>query len=540
MSRSLRGLLVALVVLVLGSTLLAAVPVAQASRVPPHSDRRGPAFTHAKAQAVLARAKRQLHVGTRRLPARGRVVPSSSGTDLTLTLRDLHYARPSLTGPDRGSADTILARPSDRRNNVYDPVKWTAPTAYRHNDCQGSSAALALHVCVHYVSRGGDKDNATTSFVQQVSQTMEHVWNYETRTMGYKKPLNDVADGTIDNPDGRLDVYLADLHPAGVYGYCVADGSSIARHLPAYCVLDNNFLNYGISPINALRVTAAHEFFHAVQYAYDADEDPWFMEGTASWMEDEVYDSINNNIPFLAYSPIVYPWVPADLTGGFHRYGSWIFFKFASEYLRDRGIVRRFWQLADAGTSSRYSLQAIRTAVSARTSWSSFFASFAAWNTRQPHGYSEARRYPAPSWVRIATLGRRRATTRWVSTYLPHLSSAPVEVVPSARLSPRRRLQIQAYLPPTARGSALLVQRRYRNGAVRNSLMRLNAQGDGRVRIGFNRKYLAYVALIPVNTSTAMVACGYITAWDGGPAYSCRGRGYYDYRQKYAVRATVT
>ena len=70
--------------------------------------------------------------------------------------------------------------------------------------------------------------------------------------------------------------------------------------------------------------------------------------------------------------------------------------------------------------------------------------------------------------------------------------------------------------------------------------MRLNAQGDGRVGIGFNRKYLAYVALIPVNTSTAMVSCGHFVGFDGGPAYSCRGRGYYDYRQKYAVRATVT
>ena len=37
-----------------------------------------------------------------------------------------------------------------------------------------------------------------------------------------------------------------------------------------------------------LRVTAAHEFFHAVQFAYDYDEDPWLMEATATWMEERV------------------------------------------------------------------------------------------------------------------------------------------------------------------------------------------------------------------------------------------------------------
>ena len=149
-------------------------------------------------------------------------------------------------------------------------------------------------------------------------------------------------------------------------------------------------------------MTAAHEFFHAIQFAYDVAEDLWFMEGTATWVEDEVYDAINDNLQFLAFSPIRYPSAPADLTTDYHRYGSWIFFKFASEYLRDRNIVRQFWQLADAGTSTRYSLQAIRTAVSARTSWTPFFATFAAWNTRQPHGYSEAAALPRAALARDA------------------------------------------------------------------------------------------------------------------------------------------
>ena len=43
------------------------------------------------------------------------------------------------------------------------------------------------------------------------------------------------------------------------------------------------------TPLENLEVTAAHELFHAVQFAYDYDEDAWFMEATATWAEDEVY-----------------------------------------------------------------------------------------------------------------------------------------------------------------------------------------------------------------------------------------------------------
>jgi hypothetical protein len=40
--------------------------------------------------------------------------------------------------------------------------------------------------------------------------------------------------------------------------------------------------------VRPLKVTAAHEFFHAVQFAYDIGEDGWLMESTATWMEEHV------------------------------------------------------------------------------------------------------------------------------------------------------------------------------------------------------------------------------------------------------------
>ncbi len=61
-----------------------------------------------------------------------------------------------------------------------------------------------------------------------------------------------------------------------------------------------------------LRATAAHEFFHAVQFAYDSSEDAWLTEGTAVWMEDRVADDVNANRRWLRSSPLVHPWVPVD------------------------------------------------------------------------------------------------------------------------------------------------------------------------------------------------------------------------------------
>ena len=46
-----------------------------------------------------------------------------------------------------------------------------------------------------------------------------------------------------------------------------------------------SFEQVGTDPMVALRATAAHELFHLVQFAYDVREDPWLVEGTATWMD---------------------------------------------------------------------------------------------------------------------------------------------------------------------------------------------------------------------------------------------------------------
>ena len=122
--------------------------------------------------------------------------------------------------------------------------------------------------------------------------------------MGYRAPLLPSS--------GKLVVELTDLGSSGFYGYCAAVSGG-ARSV-AECGLDNNFdpRQYGAPAYDSLRVTAAHEFFHAIQFNYDTTDDDWFMEGTAVWVEDQVYDGINDYLNYLPYSALAQPQVPAD------------------------------------------------------------------------------------------------------------------------------------------------------------------------------------------------------------------------------------
>ena len=175
--------------------------------------------------------------------------------------------------------------------------------------------------------------------------------------------------------------------------------------MSAYCVVDNDYAESIFSnhtPIGNLEVTLAHEFFHAVQFSYDFGEDTWLMEGTATWMEDQVYDSINDNRQYLQNSPLKYPWVPLDHS---HKccfqYGSWIWFRYLSESISP-AVIQQIWNRADAAPSGpdNYSIEAIPHVLTSHGTRfrGKAFADFAVWNEIPGKRYSEGKagHYPTP------------------------------------------------------------------------------------------------------------------------------------------------
>jgi hypothetical protein len=195
-------------------------------------------------------------------------------------------------------------------------------------------------------------------------------------------------------------------------------------------------------PIQNLKVTLAHEFFHAVQFSYDVDEDAWLMEGTATWMEDQVYDGINDNRQYLHNSQLKYPWVPLDHSNGCcFQYGSWIWFRFLSETMGP-GVIQEIWDQADAapGGPDDYSTQAIRQVLAAHhTTFRKRFASFAVWNRipRQRYSEGKAGRYPTPVGSGSFALGAAHTSTGWLAVKLKHMSSIYVTFKPGRSDGPR-------------------------------------------------------------------------------------------------------
>ena len=107
------------------------------------------------------------------------------------------------------------------------------------------------------------------------------------------------------------------------------------------------------------RVTAAHEFFHAIQYSYYSEGLSWWMEATATWMEDVAYDEVNDYYQYLD----MFFNGPTDkldrFTGAYDVYanGACVFVHYLVE--RPSGspdVIRQIWERVKTRQSGALSL----------------------------------------------------------------------------------------------------------------------------------------------------------------------------------------
>ena len=244
--------------------------------------------------------------------------------DVTLALRDLVRALPSLDAAERERARALLARPTSRTDPFGD--YYRAP----------SKRTCSTNVCVHWVSRTSDAP-PSRAWVTRTMDVMKESWGHEVGRMGYSPPVPDGNQGG----DDKLDVYLKDVGANGIFGYCAPERRTQASKWKAsgYCVLDDDFASaqFDQKPVLSLKATAAHEFFHEIQFAYDFAEDAWFMEATATWMEERVFDDVNDNRRYLDSGQLAFPGRPLDIFEDFGsaQYGNWVFFEYLSHRFGD-------------------------------------------------------------------------------------------------------------------------------------------------------------------------------------------------------------
>ncbi len=273
------------------------LPVDSATADPPHC---GMPLKHG-----LKRDWNQLESATQKTLAKQLALPALSGTELTYPSQHfvIHYTTSGIDAPNVTGANGI---------NYY--------------------TGLGL--------------NDTTAWAANVSETFENVY-MESGNRGYHMP-----------PNSPYHIYLKNLSTENQYGNTTpADYMSTPSYPYAYSSfiqIDKDFTNYRFSPntyspLKLTQITAAHEFHHAMQNAYNYHFDVWYAEASSNWYEDELYDNVNQDYNCLGNwigsssksLDIAVTTASQTLEAGYSR---WIFNRFMAENHNTISVVKSFWE----------------------------------------------------------------------------------------------------------------------------------------------------------------------------------------------------
>ncbi len=232
---------------------------------------------------------------------------------------------------------------------------------------------------IHYTLEGSNRVDATDrdsngipDFVEAAAEYFDHTHHVIVDRLGYQSPPPDSGgSGTA------FDIYLISLH--STYGITWLEEPVPGKKdaYSCYIEVDNDFLGFKTPALGALQVTSAHEYFHAVQVGYRyRDEDIFFMEMCSTWMEDFIYNDVNDYLFYLDsyFNAINYPFYYTN--GSWFEYASclWIHM-IVKKYGPD--VIRDIWQMIPQQTA----FSAIQQVLPKyRTSFYDELASFGIWN----------------------------------------------------------------------------------------------------------------------------------------------------------------
>lgn len=443
----------------------------------------------------------------------------------TLVLDELAFSYDDLDAAQRMEADAIMARPTEADNIM----QLDSADANWEKDCKDP------RFCIHYAT---DTDHSSDSaWVARVKATLGEVWNQQIGQFGYRTPLPDGRRGG----SSQFDLYLAEIEERGLLGYCAAERPLRKdRTASTFCVLDNDYADTPNSdtpnPNGYLRLAAAHEFFHAVQNAYDVFEDPWMKEASATWMEERFATEVNDNRFFLRYGQVRRPNRPLDRfrysQGDPTPYGNWPFFEFLSSRYGN-GIVKKIWNKAAGPSNRSMSVKAIDRALGKRGGLAKNYARFGSVNTAPWTQYAEGAQWRVKAPITASRRVTKSRRVRTFSTRLKHLTSRNYNVGIRHRGLKGRKWKLTVRVQGPRRisgpGAHLLIHKR--DGSIRKKQIKLNRAGAGTRTIRLGRKAVRRVTVTVANGSTRY-RCDRSTAW------ACQGKPL-DNGKTFKIRATL-
>ena len=258
---------------------------------------------------------------------------------------------------------------------------------------------------IHYDTNGYhsvemvDKNaNGLPDYVDSVAYYFEFVFRFYIDTIGYITPFED------DNLGGSnaYDIYLMNIGDAGpgesaYYGITRRDKEKLPKqNFPRYMshiIIDNDYSpmdssfdshdkkvqTFSFFGIDLLKITAAHEFHHSIQFAYGEQEIPkplTINEMSSTWYEYRLFPEIKDYMQYvkaLFTFPEEHPFGTGDFREGYRWsiFGQYIYKNFGDS------LMLRLWEKVGEGINA---YDALNSAFEERgTNIKSEFCNFLPW-----------------------------------------------------------------------------------------------------------------------------------------------------------------
>ena len=258
------------------------------------------------------------------------------------------------------------------------------------------------HVRVFFATEGSHRppqrdsnSSGVPDYVEMVAEIADEVGEF-LEDQGWRRPLSD----SLFPSSEPLDLFLVDFSAGdGNYRVEACGAFGAAEVCRGHLRIDNNFEPlYYPSVEYALRVVISHEFFHAVQAAYQRLP-PWWSEGTATWFQEHFWAEQSD------FERLTGPYFD-DHERSLHdrqrgafdsfAYGASIFAYFLEQQFGAQ-VIQEIFEAMGEGLDTIEGLETVLAEEG--TSLSETFELFAAWNVFtgsravEGQGYPEAERF---------------------------------------------------------------------------------------------------------------------------------------------------
>ncbi|MFA8342587.1 MAG: MXAN_6640 family putative metalloprotease [Rhodothermaceae bacterium] len=140
---------------------------------------------------------------------------------------------------------------------------------------------------IHYDTSGVHKPAYS---IDDLTKILDDVYAYEITELGYPAPPTDGEKGG----DSKYDIYIR--KNTANWGVTHIENKVGDNTWTSYMELDNDFSDKRVTGLDAVRITCAHEFHHAIQVGNFtfSPSDVWYHEITSTSMEEFMYDDVND------------------------------------------------------------------------------------------------------------------------------------------------------------------------------------------------------------------------------------------------------